>query len=201
MSIITVDQLKTYLDISSANSDQDTLLGYLTSAAESFVQLYTGNAFSSATTSAYFDGAGTNEIIISSPILSLSSLKKGATRAVVDDTTTSALTHVTDYVFYPQSGRVRLVGDAVFPFGYQNVYAEYTYGYGSVPPQILEVTLEIAAIAYYEARKGRLGLLSKNQDSKSSMMQEFVRGALPAKTKAMLDMYSNPLGQQEGVPL
>ena len=198
MSILTSSQLKTYLNISSGNSDQDTLLGYITSGAEDFVKLYTGQTFSSASTSAYFDGFGTNQIVIGAPILGLTTLKFAATRS--GTSASDALSSGTDFVFYPQSGIVKKV-DGVFTAGYQNVYVEYSYGYTSVPNPIFQATLEIAALAYFEARKGRLGLLSQNQDSRSQLMQEFVRGSMPPKTKAMLDIYSNPLGSPEEVPI
>jgi len=193
MAWITVTDVKQYLDISDSVTSEDDFLLELATAAQNVVTEYTGHTFSSADTSAYYNGTGLEFLYIKAPIISLSTVKYAGSKSGIS--TATALTETDDYVYYPQTGRIELTSGTLFPFGAQNIYVEYVYGYNTVPSSVKQATIEIAVKAYKDHRKGRFGVFSKTLDSQAAVREIFTREFLATSTKAILDLYTNPFDE------
>jgi len=200
MSFATIHELKLLLDIDESNTNEDETLDMFLTLSEDVVKEYTGSTFTSATTSALYDGTGTNELFLKNPVLTFTVLKRNSSRKTVLESTTSALTYPDDYVYYPNVGKV-LLNDSVFTKGLQNIYIEYVSGYSSTPTPIKQATLELAIKSYKDHRQGRFGVNSKALSSNATVRDDFVRTYLTPSTKSLLDLYRNPLEEGEEITL
>lgn len=144
-NLATLADVKSYLGL-TVNTD-DGLLGRLVSAASSWIKSFLNRDILTDSYTEVLDGTGTYKIMVDQyPITAVSLL-------VVDGHAVSG----SDFVF--RQSVISLTNGAKFPRGIGNVVVSYTAGYESVPADINQSCVELAAWRYKE--KDRIGHSSK----------------------------------------
>ena len=153
MALATIDQLKEYLgDV--ADKD-DALLTRIVNAASDALESYCGRTFASTAHTEYYDGTGTNTLVLRQfPIISIASFLEGGAAL----TTGQDASATPDVLYYPETGR--LVRPWFIFLPYRNWYKiTYTAGFSSVPASIIQACLDLSAIMLRE--KEHIGLAQK----------------------------------------
>lgn len=179
MAFATIDQLKEYLGDLSDKSD--VLLTRIVDAATAAIQSYCGRDFTSASYVEYYDGSGTNTLILNQyPIITLTSLLEGGSALTTGQDASAS----PDVLFYPETGR--LVRPWFIFLPYRNWYkATYTAGYATVPADIIQATLDLSAIILRE--KDRVGLTQKTAGTQTVTYSR----KLPDHIREMIDGYAD----------
>lgn len=164
MAIITATEFKVWRGISG--TDYDALLAVLIPGAQANVETWTGRTFDTATFTEYYDGNGSEILLLKNPpIASITSIAYCDSAGTATSTFTS-----TDYAFDPDTGEVRLFnarrgvasfddfglivsgGPGVYPNfseGFRNVKVVYVGGYGSNPAaETMDLGLKQAMYEY-----------------------------------------------------
>lgn len=194
MAYIVLNDLKLLLDINLTNTSEDSILQLFIDVADEVISEYTGIIVPvSSRVGVLYDGTGLPDLYIEAPVVNLTSLEIADTRKEV--LTNGTLLTSDDYVITWGIGKISLV-NKVFPKGLQNIRISYDTGYASTPNPIKQVALELAAKSYKDHRQGRFGLTGKAISSQASVRDEFVKTYMTPSTKALLDLYRNPLSEQ-----
>lgn len=132
-NIITLQELKDYLEITS--TDKDTLLQKLVDASSDFVKDYTGYEWVETEYRETIDGPGSNSVVLSQrPVQDLTSVKIDSTELTSDK-----------YVVYENEAIVTRKYEN-FPQDLQNVEVQYTAGYTSVPEDIKQLCSDLVQV-------------------------------------------------------
>lgn len=177
---IDTDDLSTFLGI-DANTTKGTAI---VSAACGAVRAYTGQTLTAGTATVYIDGSGTD-------VLHLPENPINAAGTVIESGGTLTLDSdykVTEEALYRIPGTVTPDGDWCWLRDYwwpgrQNVAVTYEYGYDSVPEELKQVTILIAARLYNQPATGgiafqSLGEYSVRYDSAGSDLTRVERDLL-----------------------
>jgi hypothetical protein len=127
MALVTKEDVKTYLNYDGDTNDSviDSLIARYEADFKHFIGGVDFDATSTYTTyTEYFDGDGTNSLLLKRPIRSITSIHIDTDRNYGADTLVAS----TDYVYYSESGIVRL-DYKVFSVGNQSVKVVYAAGY------------------------------------------------------------------------
>ena len=168
MPLTTVAKVKEYLGVTATS--EDALISRLVDWATDLIHSYCGRIFSEAAYDEYYDGDGTEGLLVNQyPISAVSSVE-------VNGTSRDA----SSYALYGQLGLLRLKS-AAFPRGKKNVRVQYTAGYATIPNDLEQAAIELVALKCYDRGRNRLGLASKGGASDAFH--------LPDEVKAILDIY------------
>ncbi len=129
-----------------------TLLGNLVSAASAFIEKYCNRSFSETEATEYYDGSGTEVLLLRNyPISEVSDVKIRENNSFVD--------YNPDYLTI--DGRIGLVsidnpefGISIFPSGRMNIQFTYTYGTSSVPEPVKEACSIMVYYLYANSSAG-----------------------------------------------
>ncbi len=158
MSIISVDNLKTFMGMPSGETTDDTILTNIIAEIEDFIQnVVCQRQFAVADHTEYYDGDGTDILLLENlPIVSVTSLYDDTDRAYGSDTLISS----DDYILYKLYGYIKLDGYR-FQEGSQNIKIVYRAGYGSgvgetAMPDELKRAFKQYMVAEYLIQKGNI---------------------------------------------
>ena len=148
----TAADLKTYLGIASANTDDDTLLTALISSAQAIIDTATGRTFEAAAdTTRYFDAVHDvdgYELIFDADICAITTVTNGDSEAVASNEYTTKPRNETPYY------AIRLLDSAQKSWTYTTdsegaISVEGKWAYSeSAPANIVHATKRLAAYLY-----------------------------------------------------
>ena len=203
-SIVTLETIKSYLN--QPDDACDTFLEEWIDLASGAVEEYPADAFprkkvQPIAVSEILDGRGGLYLRPTYwPVIGLvgaddaTKLANLQYRESVTDAWVDLLDDVSYYRISPRHPeRIELLDGFVFPFGTQNIRAEYLAGFNPIPADIQTVVIEMVAKAFQNSRLGEatLGLSSKGSGmSGQSGSTSFLD--LEPKWKAVLDRYKAP---------
>lgn len=144
--LTTVANLKAWLNLASTNTDVDAQIQRLVTAVSVGIQNWLNRDLKAVARTEAYDGTGSDLLLLRQvPVVSVA-------RVLVDGQELPAAA----YRFTPIS-LVRLGG--WWPNGWGNVVITYTAGYDTIPGDVEQACLELAALRWKE--RDRIGLASK----------------------------------------
>ena len=188
--LTTVAHVKNYLDISG--SDDDTVLGQLVDRATKAIESYCKRTFSSASYTEYHDGKGASALILKHrPVTAVTSVHDDADRVFGAD----SLIASTDYIVREAEGIIEwLTSSSTFPstaayfYDYQlNVKVIYTAGYSTIPDDLEQACIMLAALLYHRGKQGADGIKQEAQSGAYSVT--YVQGLMTPEIKELLMAY------------
>jgi len=144
-NLVTLEELKKRLKISSSDSTYDDLLNSIITGASSLITTYCGRDFvGTTTTTEYFD--------IDSAHTSLIRLSYIPVIEVIEVVDNGDIIDEDYYYVYKEVGIIKTDPDEfVFTEGLQTIEVTYSYGYESVPDAIKEVALVLCCSMFNKA--------------------------------------------------
>jgi len=181
--LTTLANAKEFLKIPVSETEDDSILNRIITAADAFVKNYCGRVLEAADlTELHSTTKGQVVLVLDEyPVNSVTSLHDDPERAFGADT----LIATTDYVVDKAEGIIRLDG-VYFAGGLQNVQVVYNAGYTTVPADLEQATLELVAQKYHSYDKIRQGIESRSFNGESV---SFFMGEMLKETRAVLDRY------------
>lgn len=203
----TTANLKEFLNISSSDTDDDTYLGNCANRAGDQIERYCQRRLGSSERSYILDGTGTPNLYLPDwPITAVSSIY-GPCWDFPRHFTASGGSHSASELVDPDYYLIANIGwsdetkdhiikigaggmlstSHVWDFGLQNFEVIATTGYSSLPSDLAQAAIEMAAYLYHLGKSGRLGVTAKSVDA-GSLSYEVERG-IPLSTRQVLDRY------------
>jgi len=140
-NLVTLERVKTYLEIANTETAQDVLLQDLIARIGAWMERYCDRSFAKATYTEQRDGDGTATLLVREwPLLSVTSLYDDPLRVFGAATQIAA----SDFALYPNQGLIRLDG-RIFSVGIQNVKVTYEAGYAEIPQDLQQALIELIA--------------------------------------------------------
>ena len=170
-SLTTVDDLKTFLQIASSDTSEDTRLEELLDGVEWAVESFTKRRFASRSYTEYHDGNGRQLVVLRNrPVTAITSVKVDATGYYGNGTNafaaSTAWTIGTDYtpknLTADEDNPGLLIalkgsmfdGRGVWPEGIGNIEVVYTAGYQTIPSDLILAVHQLASGVRQGAVKG-----------------------------------------------
>lgn len=164
MTIATLAQLKTQLNIKQSDTTYDTKLTLFLSAGQAFIENFCDRKFESASYTELIHGNKTNTIIPKQwPIQSVTTLKISGTRAWADP---ASLIPSADYGISNDSTTVTYYAGLI-PKGYDVVQLVYTAGYTTMPNDLVLANLWASEWFYLHNQRGDSGRNSTGKQGES----------------------------------
>ena len=179
-NLCSIDDVKTYLGLSG--SDHDTQLTALVANASEAIESFCRRKFTQTDYTEYHDGMGSGILLLDHhPAQSVTEVKIDANR---DFDNADAL-DPDDTVTYGDEGLIQLVS-GTFPAGVRNVRVIYSAGYTSVPDDVAQGCIQLAAAWFHRGRQGADGL---ERESLGDYAVTFRDRGLPAAVVDLLTPY------------
>lgn len=167
--MITLTELKTYLNITDSN--KDSLLQSCIDASVKEIEDYCNRKLSSGTYTEYLNGNGRTEIYLRNyPINEVTSILYYTDYDGYDDIFITGDTPENSVLIIEQTNCIKLLKCYYFFKGCKNIKITYTAGFDTddAPEDIKSVLLELSSIKYYNSPvsgHARLGKASDNVNS------------------------------------
>lgn len=177
MSVITLDDYKTYAGIT--NPKEDDKLQVLVDYANSFVESYCNTKFELTTVTEERNTCFNNEIYLEEiPVLSVDEIR------VMNKKTLVGVLDGEDYHLENNQGIVTILETSLqIPDGNFNVSVDYTYGYPDVPKPVALAALEL--VTYFSKRE-----FNKSRNTGNGETAQFADpNVIPTHIRAALDLY------------
>jgi hypothetical protein len=186
-AIMTIADLKTYLDIPQGDGDYDAKLESVVNALTTMFTVYTGrDTIMTSAVVEYTEGKNDDTIWLRNP--------------PITETTSSVIVWVdedraygdsskidrTNYVVYERTGKV-VLDDDVFPATPYSVKVTYYGGWVTLPADLRWVAYEAAQWMWRKQKDGRVGVTSLSAQAGGSV--SFEDAALPKSVTDVLDRY------------
>ena len=193
----TTANLKEFLQIPSADTDDDTFLENCANRAGDFIENYCQRRFNSSERTYIVSGSGSVNLYLPDwPITAVTSIHGPCTefpRAY--STEVDSDYYVIANVGYPDERKDSIIkigagganSTAVWSFGNANYQVIATTGYSSLPSDLAEAAIELASHLYNLGKHARLGLSAKSVDG-GNLSYELERG-IPYTVRAVLNRY------------
>jgi uncharacterized phiE125 gp8 family phage protein len=173
--LTTLANAKAWLGI--ANTNEDTLLTRLVTAASQFIQTWLNRDLLSQSYSEIRDGHGGPTLVFRDyPVTAVSSVQ-------VDGYSIPLAGSVLEYGYWFSPTVVTLRG-YLFNRGIANVVLSYQAGFSSTPPEIEQACLELVGVKYRE--RDRIGHASK---SLAGEVVAFIVKDMPDSVRSVLNNY------------
>jgi Phage gp6-like head-tail connector protein len=207
MSLITVDQVKTFLEITS--TQHDAKLQDCVDAAAADVETYCDRKFSLASYTpettpddALLDGKDLPFLYTPQwPIVSVTSLKLVQEGNNGDIQTFAAnqyaVKKLEGMILLTTAANIQLFGQAgitrpTFPAGVQNIAVSYTAGFATLPKDLVQAIVMVAAQHHLIGNTRRLGAKSINMvGGQGGGTTSFAINGIPAEAREKLDRYKS----------
>ena len=186
VALVSLDEMKRYMKIPPPGTDELDVLADLINDASAWASSYTGRNFLQANYTEFYDGDGSNMLILNNyPVVSLTSINDDPARVFGASSNIDISIQVQ---IRKDSGVVRLWTYA-FNQGSGNVKVVYSAGYplASVPYDLRLAVKKIVADQYRHGfSAGHVGIKAENIGDKSITFSE---EAMPKDAKDILDGY------------
>lgn len=162
-NLITYEEARTFVDIASPDSQQESLINMLTTGVSQMLETYCSRKFKSRDyTNEYHDGEGDVYMLTDEfPINSVASLYDDVDRLF----DSNSLIDSTDYVIYKDIGKIQLINgsttvfaNGIFSTGEQNVKITYNAGYDAIPYDLKLIAGEVLSKKFKAFRDRRFGM-------------------------------------------
>ena len=186
MGIVSLDEVKTHLNIPTSNTDNDEELRRFMDVAGDMAEEYTGVILGQRNFTETFNGGDINIRVNNPYILSIASLTENGT----------SLTQGTDYYIDRTGQRLyRLVASSLFygtasgvwKPGNQNIVITYRAGFVNPPPLARQGVLELIK-HFWQTQRGSMNVLNLDADS----YQPAIGYSMPRRVEQLLDITSLP---------
>lgn len=187
-ALLTVAEVKAYLDIPAGDTDYDVRVESVVNALTDMFAAYTGrDTIVNSAVVEYTEGKDDDTIFLRNPPI----VEVTSSVIICIDTdrlypASNNLTRSTDFVVYPRTGKVVLIDD-YFPSNPQCVKVSYYGGWTTVPSDIKRAAFEAAQWMWKRERDGRVGVTSVSAQQGGSVSYE--EAALPKSVTDVLDRY------------
>ena len=180
-SLIDLFILKAFLGIAEADAQFDERLEQAIDGASWTLNTETSRLLKSRTLTEYYDGDGGTKLYLDQrPINSITSIHSDPTRAWAAD----SLIASTAYQVYGDEGYV-VFTDTSVDVGHRVIRVIYVAGYSTVPYDLREACIELAALTYENFKEHRTMLKTVSSDAGT---QSFEHGFSP-RVKAAIKRY------------
>lgn len=182
-----INDVKTRLDITS--SEHDPLLSKIVTAVSRAIDHYCGRVFFSTSTTRYFDGDGSNKLMLFDDLLEVTSITNDS-NALDED----------DYILYPLNStptRWIILEDDVWVRGNKKIAIEGSWGYcevADIPLDLWNASVELAC-RVFKMKDSAYADASANIELGQLIYQK----AIPANIVFALDNYRVKTGGIIGV--
>jgi uncharacterized phiE125 gp8 family phage protein len=180
--LTSTDSVKTYLGIDAGETADDALLTRLVTAASDFITRATGRVWVPTDFTETQSGSGGSVIFPNQyPVISVSSV-------TIDGAAIPARAEVTGSGWVLDGDVIRLIGYTVTP-GVANVAIVYRAGLASVPTDVEQAVIELAAYRYKV--KDRMSIASKSLPA-GEVVSFVGYSASTASVDAVIEHYRRP---------
>jgi len=204
----TLADLKEYLQIS--DSSDDTFLTNATNRAGEYIEDYCGRRFASSARTYVLNGEGNERLYLPDwPITGITSIYGSCPHYPRHFTSTGGSVQTTelvdsDYYFIANIGGIDEAKDhilniasgspyatsmGIWDLGQQNYEVVATTGYATIPANLYQASIEVAAIIYKGGKHGELGKTTMSFDGGSSGYE--LEKGMPKGTLDVLNRYRN----------
>lgn len=171
-NLITLSTLLTFCGLASDDSDYTDLLNQAIDGASWFLNSKTRRKLKARDLTEYYDGDGTPKLMLEQrPINAMSSIYSDPDR----DFAAASLVDSDDYQTYGDEGFIIFTSTAV-AVGSRVLKVTYNGGYSTVPYDLQQACIELAAITYENYKSHRTQLKSVSSDAGT---QSFEHGVPP----------------------
>lgn len=179
-ALTTLAKAKSWLDIPTAETAEDTRIELLINAASQLIEKECQRVLIQQSYTEYFDGARTNRILLPQwPAQKPSEVNIDASWVFGADTALAS----TDYEI--QRNGELVLKDRYFPRGDRNIKVTYIAGYSPIPPD-LEMACLMLTEYYYQIRSDRRnGIKSKSKNGENISFTE----SIPEPIRKLLENY------------
>jgi len=179
-NLVTIERVKTYLEIANTETAQDVLLQDLIARLGAWAERYCDRSFAKATYTEQRDGDGMDTLLVRQwPLVSVTSLYDDPLRVFGAGTQIAA----SDFAVYANQGMIRLDG-LVFSVGIQNVQVTYEAGYADIPEDLQQALIELIADRF--RNKENQGIRSL---AIGSYRVDYSEDELPSEIRSVLEGY------------
>ncbi len=186
-AILTITDLKAYLDIPDTDDDYDDRLESVINALTEYFAVYTGrDTMMSKLVTEYTEGKDDDTIFLRNP--PISETTSSVVICLDTDRLYPAANNITRtyFVVYERTGKVVLIDD-YFPSNPLCVKATYYGGWVTLPADLRHAALEAAQYMWKRETDGRVGVTSVSAQAGGSV--SFEESALPKAVTDVLDRY------------
>ena len=175
--------LKAYLGISTSDTDSDDIINQCINSSSIWANTKTKRLLKSRDLTEYYSGDGTSTLYPNSyPITAITAAYDDLDRAWGTDTQIDN----DDLVIDPQPEAFRIIYYyGYFTPGAVNIKLEYTAGYSTIPSDLQEAVLAVAATMYFSSEEKRLGIASKSSGAGTTSYET----GFPAWSLDIIGMY------------
>lgn len=175
-TIVTLNDMKSFLGIPSTQTGKDTLLENLLDSYNDMIEDYLGVTCINSSYTEVYDGDGADTLFVKHyPIVSVTSL------SIDGDIISSS-----DYKIYSKEGYIRYT-EGVFTKDFKNVSIIYTAGYGASANDVSNV-LKLA-LKTWVARVFKAEIVDFSQRFDESSLAHIKSQMMPWDVKQMLEPY------------
>ncbi len=181
-ALAALASLKAYLGISE--DDYNTVLQQLIDASSEAIERYCDRSFAEAERTETYDGRGSAWLVLRErPVSTVADLRDDIGRDFDDADAIDA----DDYTIHDTEGIIRLL-TGVFQDGSRNVRVRYTAGYATIPTDLAQACMILAASWFNIGRQGGDGLKS---ESLGDYSVAYAHSSIPEEVRRLLAPYRN----------
>ncbi len=182
----TLARVKRHVNLDPSNDDLDDKIADLIPAASRMLEKYIGHDLFETEYTEYYDGDGTNEIILDHyPVVEIASIHDDLDREWGSDTELDVEDTVVSLNTEQNVGWLRLFrGTTSFQIGVQNVKVVYTAGYETLPEDAEMACVQL--VAWLLNRSGSEGQAGASLGGKS---ETYETDSIPMYIKRMVAAY------------
>lgn len=182
--LITLDDLKNYLNIPLTDTSSDAELTAMRDAAETYCETYTGRSLRQQTVTEYLNGDGTPFLTLHNiPIVSITSVTEMGNAVAT-----------TDFAADLERGILARTIGTYYPTwwlpGYRTVTVVYEAGYSgsTVAPDLQQAVLAVAR-EFWESQRGNLPAVVGQENSEWAKDTRYLSMSVPREAQMVLDRY------------
>ena len=188
IALITLAQAKAFLKIPNGTTAEDVIISDLVNNASQQAAQYCGRRFVSETYTEYYDGDGSDKLIVKNyPIISVTSLHDDTNRLFQSYSEIDVSANV---LLESGAGIVRLWNEySAFSKGKANIKIVYVAGYTTIPYSLQHAALLIVMYTYKrQYQDQRIGLQSETIGDRN---MTYSNEDIPKAAKTILDTYKS----------
>lgn len=172
--LISLNELKLFLEIETSDTGFDTLLTQCIVEAQNLIESYLNYSVESASKTIYITGNNSAVYCFGFvPVTAIASISRRTTPLEAWETVSSS-----KYSIYELNGLYNVYYEDVFDYNLYKIV--YTSGYSSVPDGIKMACLELSASIYLAAKRGTVGIGAKGMTESGS-----------SSTTSYIDLWNN----------
>ena len=180
-NLVSLSALIVFLGIATGDTDYDEMCEQSIDGASWYLNSETGRKLKARNLTEYYDGDGTAKLMLEQrPINAMSSIYSDPVRAFGSTT----LVDSDDYELYGDEGYVVFTSTSI-DVGHRVLKATYNAGYATIPYDLKQACIELAALWYENYKSHRTQLKSVSSDAGTQSYEH----SIPPFVKAVIKKY------------